>query len=414
MKIVRHDERVLELRGRDRSGEQGAGGFMFWIACAFFGGLFLIGLIMLWQITDGFRRIPGAASILGWAFIWLPWMVLFPALVSLLFKREALILDLELSRGIYKKWRFSQRSAKQQEFRFDQVDSVSFECKIEVVTDQEGHSSEYEKWISKLRLRQRTTIPLCKLGNEVKAKDIAEKVCKALGVELLDKTVERGAERIAAKDLDRPLASVRRRKHAPRAISLEEVKFPDPPPETTTQLHVDKAAKEIRLEFMEKRIGDAVGAVVLLFIGIGMAVTGGGFWFLVWTERADRQSAGEVAIPFTVIFIAGLILIVVAPLIYSSKEHLTITSTHLVRNVRLPGHRLFASIPIFGKVLSHLQDQIPLSEIESVRTNSRGNPPRVDVRSDKKILRVSKGQEDAEKLKWIAAVLRSGIRAMGH
>jgi hypothetical protein len=413
MKIVRHDERVLELRGRDESGQRGAGGGFIWIPIILFGGVFLmVGLVLLWNDTDGFRKILSVAAFRGATFA-LFGMFFLVAFGSQLFKREALILDLELSRGIYKKWRFSQRSAKQKEFRFDQVDSVSFECKIEVVTDQEGHSSEYEKWISKLRLRQRTTIPLCKLGNEVKARDIAEKVCKALGVELLDKTVERGAERIAAKDLDRPLASVRRRKHAPRAISLEEVKFPDPPPETTTQLCVDKAAREIRLEnCMEKMIGDAIGAVVLLFIGVGMAVTGGGFWFLVWTERADRQSV--VAIPFTVIFIAGLILIVVAPLIYFSKEHLTITSTHLVRNVRLPGHRFFASIPILGKVLSHLQDQIPLSEIESVRTNSRGNPPRVDVRSDKKILRVSKGQEDAEKLKWIAAVLRSGIRAMGH
>ncbi len=201
MKIVRHDELALELRGRDRRGERGAGGFMFWIAFAFFGGLFLLGLIMLWQITDGFRRIPGAGSILGWAFIWLPWTVFFPFFVSLSFKREALILDLELGRGIYKKWRFSQRSAKQKEFRFDQVDSVTFEGMIEVVTDQDGGSSEYEKWVSKLRLRQRTTIPLCNLGNEVKARDIAEKVCKALGVELLDKTVEGGLKGSRPKTL---------------------------------------------------------------------------------------------------------------------------------------------------------------------------------------------------------------------
>jgi hypothetical protein len=367
---------------------------------------------MLWRITDGFRRIPGAASILGWAFIWLPWMVVFPALVSLLFKREALILDLKQRRGVYRRWWLTKRSAKHKEFRFDQVDSVTFEGMIEVVSDDEGMSHEYEKWGCKLRLRGRTTIPLCKLGNEVRARRIAEKVCKALDVELLDKTVDRGAERIAAKDLDRPLAPVRRRTDAPREISLEDVKFPDPPPETRTQLYVDKAAREIRLEYHMARW--AFGAVVSLFFGVIMVLAG---CVPFWLGPADPEFATVELIlraVFAVMFIAGLILIVIAPVTYFSRERLTITSTDLVRSVRLPGHRFFTSLPILGKVLSRPREQIPLSEIESVRTNTRGKPPRIDVRSDKKILKASQGQVEAEELKWKAAVLRSGIRAMGY
>lgn len=421
MKIVRHDERVLELRGRDQSGQRGVGGGFIWIPIIIFGGVFLlVGLILLWRDTDGFRRILSVEAIQG-AGVALFGMAFLVAFGSLLFKREALILDLQQGRGVYRKWWFSQQSAKQKEFRFDQVDSVSFENKIEVVrATSDSVSRAYEKWASKIRLRRGTTIPLCKLGNEILARDIAEKVCKALGVELLDKTVERGAERIAAKDLDRPLAPVLRRTDTQRTISLEEVKFPDPPPETKTQLHVDKAAREIRLEYYMARW--AFLAVISLLFGVVLTLAGGGLaWFFFWAEPADPDA---VAIPFAVTvivgiilpvtFIAGLILIVSAPLRFFSKERLTITSTHLVRSVRLPGHRFFALVPILGRVLSRPREQIPLSEVESVRTNTRGDPPRVDVRSDKKILRASEGQVEAEELKWKAAVLRSGIRAMGH
>jgi hypothetical protein len=417
MKIVRHDERVLELRGRDQSGHRGSGGgFMLWTAIAFFGGVFLLGLVLLWKDTDGCRRI-SIEAIRG-ATVALTGMALFVPCVSLLFKREALILDLELRRGVYRKWWFSQRSAQEKQFRFDQIDSVTFEYKIEVVSvsgDRGSRSRTYEKWVSKLRLGRGTTIGLCKLVNEIRARDIAEKVCKALGVELLDKTVERGAERIAAKDLDRPLVPVLSRKDAPRTIFLEEVKFPDPPPETKTQLHVDKAAREIRLEYYMGRW--AFLAVISLIFGVVLlAIGGGGFslCFFSWAEPADQQIPKVVAIPCAVVFIVGLILIVNAPLKFLSKERLTITSTHLLRSVRLPGHRFFALVPILGRVLSRPRGQIPLNEIESVSTKTRGDPPRIDVRSDKKILRASVGQVEAEELKWKAAVLRSGIRAMGH
>ena len=215
MRIVRHDERVLELRGRDQSGERGSGGFMsllgliIMFAISVFGSIWVF--VILWQITDGFRQIPHVVQILSWAIGALPVMVLLPAFAYCLFRREALILGLRQRKGIYRKWWLMKRFAKDKQFRFDQIDSVTFEHMIEVVSHDEGLDHEYEKWGCKLRLRRRTTIALCKLGNEVKARRIAETVCKALGVELLDKTVERGAKRIAAKDLDNPPASVENR-----------------------------------------------------------------------------------------------------------------------------------------------------------------------------------------------------------
>ncbi len=158
----------------------------------------------------------------------------------------------------------------------------------------------------------------------------------------------------------------------------------------------------------------AFDAIVSLFTGVIMVLAG---CVPFWLGPAEPEFATVELIlraVFAVMFITGLILIVIAPVTYFSKERLTITPTHVVRSVRLPRHRFFTSIPVLGKVLSRPREQIPLSEIESVRTNTRGIPPRIDVRSDKKILKASQGLLEAEELKWRAAVLRSGIRAMGH
>lgn len=182
MRIVRHDSAALELRGRREDKEYGTGGlWLVWLVGVAFGAVPLVWLYFhrgAWAVSDAAIAI--FAGGFGAAF-------LFFGIYRLL-RREHLVLELNRRQGKYWTWSPWEGSQNKVEFTFDQVDSVSLISKVEVVVAGDDLPGAYNKWEARLRVRPSLVIRLVKSGNEGNVRAIADEVCKALGVTILDRT----------------------------------------------------------------------------------------------------------------------------------------------------------------------------------------------------------------------------------
>lgn len=185
MRIVRHDENVLELKGRREDKEKGAGGlWLVWMVGLAFCAVPLALLLFhggLWVTDDAAVAI--GCGIFGTA------MLLFG--VFRLLRREHLVMDLHRRRGQYWTWSPWEGPRSRCEFAFEQVDNVTIATKVEVVAAGDDLPGVYNKWEARLRIRPRTIIRIVRSGSEARVRTMADELCKALGVAVLDRTAKR-------------------------------------------------------------------------------------------------------------------------------------------------------------------------------------------------------------------------------
>ena len=182
MKIVRHDETVLELKGRREDNEYGTRGlWLVWVVgLAFCAVPFALMLFQrsAWVTSDAVVGI--VSGLLGAA------MLAFG--VFRLFRREHLILDLRGRSARYWTWSPWEGSRTQCEFTFEQVDKVTIASIVEVVAAGDDLPGVYDKWEARLLVRPRTNIQVLRSASESDVRTMANELGKALGVGESDTT----------------------------------------------------------------------------------------------------------------------------------------------------------------------------------------------------------------------------------
>jgi hypothetical protein len=189
MKIIRRDEKMLVLAGRQADKEYGVDGL--WLL--FLVGLSLAGgsLFWIWDATNGLSQVPNATadamlSLCIAAAIGIAAMALLLFGAALEFKQESLTLDLNRQRGIYSRRWLLTRSRFEREFGLPDVEHVRIVSKSEKVSSGDDLPVRYRKWEARLVIKPKMIIPLCRLQDESKVRRVAQEVSDALGVELVN------------------------------------------------------------------------------------------------------------------------------------------------------------------------------------------------------------------------------------
>ena len=182
MKLIKHNDELLELRGRQRQkGEAGSGLWVLWVvACAFLavsGFIWIIGDEKedhVWAIITG---LFGTSILLVG--------------VSAALKREKLVFELKLDRGIYTTWSPWRGSRVARRFRFDEIDSFTLREVTEAVSKPaysvgEGLPQVYDKLELRLRIRPRTVIRVSRSSNQQRVRELAATLSAIPGVPIVE------------------------------------------------------------------------------------------------------------------------------------------------------------------------------------------------------------------------------------
>ena len=101
--------------------------------------------------------------------------------VYMALKRQKLIFDLRLRRGIHMTWSPWRSSRVEREFAFDEIDCLTLRRISEAVS-----SSVYEKLELRLRVRPRTVIRVLRSKKERQVRELAETLSRILGVSVVE------------------------------------------------------------------------------------------------------------------------------------------------------------------------------------------------------------------------------------
>jgi hypothetical protein len=188
MRITRNDASVLELRGRQEDKEQGAGGL--WLVFVVGLSFLVMSAFWLWdEISQGspsFASLGVKVAVIMAIALGVAGALLVAFGVILALKRESLTIDLTKRTGVYRRWRLPWGEMVSLEFGLAQIGGVDVHKRVETICNGDGPPNRYLKWDARLHIAPATIIPLCRSSNRVKVDELADQVCRALGLKLLN------------------------------------------------------------------------------------------------------------------------------------------------------------------------------------------------------------------------------------
>lgn len=192
MRIIRNDACLLELCGRQEDKEQGTGGL--WIVFVVGLSFLVVSAFWLWDESrygsESFAGIESKFEGIIATTLGVAGALLVAFGVVLVLKRESLTIDLTKRTGVYRRWRRPRGEMVSFEFGLNQIAGVDVHKRIETICDDTGPPTRYLKWEARLHIKPMTTISLCRSSNRLKVDQLAEQLCRSLGLKLPDETPE--------------------------------------------------------------------------------------------------------------------------------------------------------------------------------------------------------------------------------
>lgn len=398
MKIVRKDKHRLELRGIP------GGATAVYVP---------LGAGLIWSVVCGvfaFSLYQKDTS---------PWLIALLTLIGLIgpamilygirnaFLREELVFDLDRREGSHRV-RSPLGTSREIGFAFTDIDSVALEYRIERHRGgNEERIVENEVWEVKLRIRHpRRTILLARSqsGNETQVRTLAEEVCRGVGLPLVDESGDR-PERVSAAEVGKTLAE---------KADWEVFRIPEPPRGSRIRIHLDRDRGRMILEW---RLLTGVHAAL-------MAIPLGGIWagFFVIPALGLLGAAGLLPIELTnqgieraltvglmIAFLLGSFWLARLVLIALwGRVRVIVTRASLIREIDYPIQSVLRLWPFLPARLR--TQQIPLTDIQTVRTNTKQE--RIEIHGRGKILRLHMQGAKTDELKWAAKLVRSALKLL--
>jgi len=408
MRITEHTDRTLVL-----SGIPGTRGAM--IASIAIGALMSVVFIWMLVVAIGSGRAVDAAWLgLG---VLVAQAVFWVGAITLAVGRERLEIDLGGGQG-----RYTVRSpivevdATPFAFSLEDVDSVSIELDLEHTRGYSSsgmrRASERESYRARLRVREpRRAVTLIEggVGDVERVRALAAEIGSALGVGVVDATLEGEPERAEPEAVGVPIV---------RRADLDAIEIPDQPEPAEWDLDINPEALRLTLTRMKRGGAPVVGCflVILTFIGVIGLLMGVAAWLPGQTFNGRPISPGVSAL----LSIPGGVMLVVVPWSWVSLVRGRRVVEIDPRSVRAswvyPGRGAVGRISLLARVLARGQ-RVATPEVDSVRSIKGANGRVVEVRAGDGFVRIGSDadDEDAERasLVWVGEVVRAGVRAMG-